>query len=287
MTAWRHLLVGPTFLAALGLAACGPSGGDGDDDDDDGAIDVDTDGDGLLDSADNCPEVANPEQDDTNDDGIGNVCDPDDRDADGIQDAEDNCPDTVNVNQTDEDADGIGNACELAGCSPPEGEHWPQNDVPEDYEASGTGEGDFAPDFALMDQYGDTVRLHQFYGCKVVLDFSAMWCSPCQEAAESVEEVFQGLRDDFEPFYYITIILDDEQGRQPNQSDLERWAEDYGGGITAPVLGDEDYEVSTEWGIVALPTFYALNTRMRIYDSLEGYSGSTDRWIEDTVHEMN
>ena len=35
----------------------------------------DSDGDGFSDSCDNCPEIANPDQDDFDDDGIGNACD--------------------------------------------------------------------------------------------------------------------------------------------------------------------------------------------------------------------
>ncbi|MBN1285433.1 MAG: thrombospondin type 3 repeat-containing protein [Anaerolineae bacterium] len=40
-------------------------------------IAVDTDGDGVLDPLDNCPEAANPEQVDLDEDGIGDVCDED------------------------------------------------------------------------------------------------------------------------------------------------------------------------------------------------------------------
>lgn len=46
----------------------------------------DTDGDGVANAADNCPSVANAGQLDTDSDGAGNVCDPDD-DNDGIVDA--------------------------------------------------------------------------------------------------------------------------------------------------------------------------------------------------------
>jgi hypothetical protein len=54
----------------------------------------DSDGDGVLDDADNCPEVANPEQTDLDEDGLGDACDPDD-DNDGVLDGDDVCAETT------------------------------------------------------------------------------------------------------------------------------------------------------------------------------------------------
>ncbi|XLS29575.1 reprolysin-like metallopeptidase [Flavobacteriaceae bacterium M23B6Z8] len=71
----------------------------------------DADGDGVLDVNDNCPNVENTNQLDTDGDGDGNACDDDD-DADGILDQNDNCPLIVNLDQADNDGDGIGDPCD-------------------------------------------------------------------------------------------------------------------------------------------------------------------------------
>lgn len=72
---------------------------------------LDQDNDGIPSSVDNCPDVANTNQLDTDNDGIGDLCDDDD-DNDGIADAVDNCPLIPNPDQLDEDDDGIGDVCD-------------------------------------------------------------------------------------------------------------------------------------------------------------------------------
>ncbi|TWT41908.1 hypothetical protein RAS1_30320 [Phycisphaerae bacterium RAS1] len=76
----------------------------------------DFDNDDVPDPFDNCPTVYNPNQDDSDEDGIGDCCDPDspDLDNDGVADTCDNCPTVYNPGQLDTDGDGVGDVCEFA-----------------------------------------------------------------------------------------------------------------------------------------------------------------------------
>ncbi|MBI2083702.1 MAG: thrombospondin type 3 repeat-containing protein [Deltaproteobacteria bacterium] len=85
----------------------------------------DRDNDGDLDGMDNCPDAANADQSNLDDDSQGDLCDPDD-DNDGIcsrteeifgcslskTGGQDNCPFAANEDQLDTDTDGSGNACD-------------------------------------------------------------------------------------------------------------------------------------------------------------------------------
>ena len=84
---------------------------DTDDDGDGDACDRDDDGDGTDDDADNCPLLANPAQADADGDETGDACDADD-DNDGLGDDDDNCPLVTNPNQADVDGDGVGDLCD-------------------------------------------------------------------------------------------------------------------------------------------------------------------------------
>ena len=118
---------------------------------------VDSDKDGIVDSKDNCPNKYNPDQKDSNGNGVGDACDlevydffkpvkipfkvldlgnifennPDlfdnpvassDYDGDGVKDVKDNCFSVNNPDQADVDGDGIGDACDNNNKNGPKGD---------------------------------------------------------------------------------------------------------------------------------------------------------------------
>jgi len=120
------------------------------------ATNMDVDHDGRPNMQDNCPEVHNKDQKDTDNDGWGDRCDADD-DEDGIPDVSDNCPLAANPSQSNSDGgDNIGDACDNDGDNddrPDASDNCP--DVPNNNQADidEDGEGDACDD----DRDGDLV----------------------------------------------------------------------------------------------------------------------------------
>lgn len=113
----------------------------------------DIDNDGLCAAEDNCPAIANSDQLDTDENGMGDACE--DNDGDSHPNAHDNCPDIVNWEQTDKDGDGIGDECDadLDGDGiANEADNCPVNYNPGQEDRNSDGRGDVC---CCVDNVGD------------------------------------------------------------------------------------------------------------------------------------
>jgi len=117
----------------------------------------DFDCDGIFDNDDNCLDDDNPNQEDADGDGGGDVCDEcTDIDGDGYGDpgfpdntcSLDNCPDDYNPDQDDYDGDGMGDSCDLDD----------DNDgITDQVEGDGDPDGDGVPNQLDTDSDGDGI----------------------------------------------------------------------------------------------------------------------------------
>lgn len=114
---------------------------------------LDSDGDGVCDNVDNCPLVANANQLDTDGDGMGDACDPDD-DNDGLSDAFELSIGTDPLKK-DTDGDGISDYNEVNYDGNPNA-YTPGTDLnPLKADTDGDGLGDAVDPLPLLFNYND------------------------------------------------------------------------------------------------------------------------------------
>ncbi len=173
-----------------------------------------------------------------------------------------------------EEGGGAGTDCDVSG------NQWDFSEAPDDLRGEGYAEGQVPHDFCLEDQFGETVSLWQFHGSVILLDISTMWCRPCQQIASDVTETWHDYRD--EGFIYLTMLPEDVEGDDPDNADLNEWADNFG--IEAPVIGDDGtyayaVEPNSLWPVLML-----IDRDMRIVaDRIEATDEAIRAAIEQTL----
>lgn len=144
--------------------------------------------------------------------------------------------------------------------------------------------GDDICDLVLKDQNDETWRLYDLKGDVILLDFSAMWCAPCQSAASTM----QSMQDFYnsEGFEYITILVEDTTGGTVDIDDAQEWATSFGV-ETQPVLQGSrdliDSDPSIGYPISSWPTFVFVDRNLEVFWGVYGYS---EEYLKTVIEDM-
>jgi len=106
-----------------------------------------------------------------------------------------------------------------------------------------------APDFTLKDLNGSKVRLRDYRGKIVFLNFWATWCPPCREEMPSMDKVYNEFRN--KDFVMLAINLQENAGRV--KAFKERFR------LNFPILLDSDGEVGLDYAVRSIPTSYLVD----------------------------
>ena len=109
-----------------------------------------------------------------------------------------------------------------------------------------------APDFTVFDIDGNAVKLSDFQGKPVILNFWASWCGPCKAEMPDFEEVYKELGEDV---VFLMVNLTD--GYSETVSSAKSFLE--GTGYTFPVYFDTLSEGAMTYQVYSIPCTYFLD----------------------------
>lgn len=113
-----------------------------------------------------------------------------------------------------------------------------------------------ARDFTLMNMDEDAVRLSDYRGKVVMLNFWATWCPPCVREMPSMERLYREFHDRGFVVLALNQMEDDDQVFAfTGQLEIEP---------TFPILYDSKSKVANAWGVNGLPTTFVIDKQGRI-----------------------
>ncbi len=118
-----------------------------------------------------------------------------------------------------------------------------------------------APDFALQALDGSTVRLSDYQGKVVLLNFWGTWCEPCKAETPALEAAYQKLKN--EGLVIIGVdLLHSERSLNRDIEHVREFAQFYG--VNYPLVLDEDGSVSRAYAIHPIPTTYIIDPEGKV-----------------------
>ncbi len=103
-----------------------------------------------------------------------------------------------------------------------------------------------APDFTVMDRNGNSVKLSDYSGKPIVLNFWATWCGPCKSELPAFNKLYAEYGADVE---FLMVNLTD--GQRETVSVVESFLTQ--NGYTFPVYFDTKYEATYAYGAYSIP----------------------------------
>ncbi len=124
--------------------------------------------------------------------------------------------------------------------------------APTEGETTRSPEDESALDFTVTDGEGKQVRLSDFFGKPIVLNFWASWCPPCKAELPDFEDAYKQYEG---KVTFLMVNVTD------NQRETVEVAKSYvsSQGYTFPVYFDTGYEASYKFGISSIPQTFFLN----------------------------
>lgn len=132
------------------------------------------------------------------------------------------------------------------------------------------GQGELAPDFTGTTTNGASFSLSQLRGRVVIVDFFALWCSPCRQLPLYLNRITKQ--------YNIAVIGLDVDATEPAK--INSYVKEKG--ISYPIMAAGG-KIQRDYGVKSLPLLYIVGKDGRIVEKFQGFNATIADAIENII----
>ena len=133
-----------------------------------------------------------------------------------------------------------------------------------------------APDFALKSSTGANLRLSEYRGDVVMINFWATWCGPCRQEMPLLDQLYS--RYQRVGFSLLGVNIDDDSSRAMDMiHEL---------GVSFPVLFDARKEVSKLYDVDAMPVTVLVDREGNVRYVHKGYKPGFEEMYLDQIRSL-
>jgi cytochrome c biogenesis protein CcdA/peroxiredoxin len=118
-----------------------------------------------------------------------------------------------------------------------------------DVPVSGTSVGNIAPDFETINDNGEPVKLSDYRGQVVLINFWGTWCGPCRLEMPEFEAAYQANSDSG-----FTILA---VNNRDTTDAVTQFRDEFG--LSFPLVLDDNEAIRKSYGVFSFPSTYVLN----------------------------
>lgn len=141
--------------------------------------------------------------------------------------------------------------------------------------------GDRAPDFALKDLRGGTVKLSSLRGKVVVLDFWASWCTPCKKELPALDALAQRwAKEGRKDIVVVAVNIDNDR------SNAEKFLRAAKISASIRVLLDPGGSVAARYDLPTMPTSFVIDRKGIVRHVHAGYRAGDERRLAQEAESL-